>query len=195
MTIHTIGDSHCNAGFGMISGIITHYIQDRLCYSVGRDGLDVSDFGIKENDTIVFCFGEIDCRCQIHKRISNSNPYDVMINNIVHKYFEKIEIMVKSLPKVKIFVFNVVPPVRRNETCENKDYPFLGTDDDRKKYVLYFNNEIKKKCLEYNYGYFDVYDKYVDENGFLNKNLSDGSVHIRNPKFIQNFIYEQMGDT
>jgi len=28
--------------------------------------------------------------------------------------------------------------------------------------------------------FFDVYNKYTDENGFLNKDLSYNNVHIRN---------------
>ena len=36
--------------------------------------------------------------------------------------------------------------------------------------------------------YFDVYNSYIDNNGFLSKKLSDGNVHIRNGVYLQNFI-------
>ena len=64
----------------------------------------------------------------------------------------------------------------------------MGTDEERKQYTLYFNEKLKEKCLEKGYVFFDIYDKYTDENGFLRKDLSDGNVHIGNGVHISNFI-------
>jgi hypothetical protein len=36
--------------------------------------------------------------------------------------------------------------------------------------------------------FFDIYDKYVDVEGFLRKDLSDGNVHIRDGVHIREFI-------
>jgi hypothetical protein len=47
---------------------------------------------------------------------------------------------------------------------------------------------LKEKCFEKGYVFFDVYDKYADENGFLRKDLSDDNVHIRNGIYITEFI-------
>jgi len=66
----------------------------------------------------------------------------------------------------------------------------LGTDEERKQYSLYFNEKLKEKCLEKNYIFFDIYNNYIDENGFLRKDLSDGKVHIGNGIYISNFIKE-----
>jgi hypothetical protein len=66
----------------------------------------------------------------------------------------------------------------------------LGTDEERKHYTLYFNEKIKEKCIEKKYIFFDIYNNYIDENGYLRKDLSDGSVHIGNGIYISNFIKE-----
>ena len=67
----------------------------------------------------------------------------------------------------------------------------MGTDEERKSYVLYFNEKIKEKCIEKGYVFFNIYDKYEDENGFLKKELSDGNVHIKDGSHITNFINEK----
>jgi hypothetical protein len=68
----------------------------------------------------------------------------------------------------------------------------LGTDEERKRYALYFNEKLKEKCIEKEYVFFDIYNYYTDENGFLRKDLSDGNVHIRNGIYINIFIKENM---
>ena len=192
MPIHTIGDSHSYNGW---CGIINHHLGPRLCYSFGRDKLNfcnIRNLNIKDGDTVVFCLGEIDCRCHIHNHINETNTYENIINIIVDNYFEaiRLNITTSQLKLKNICVYNVVPAIQKHNTHENPEYPFLGSDEERKNYVLYFNKKLKEKCVENNYIFFDIYDKYIDDNGFLSKDLSDGSVHISNGVYITNFINE-----
>jgi hypothetical protein len=192
MSIHTIGDSHSGSGW---YGIIQQSLGPLLCYTFGNKKLNICDirnFNIKDGDTIIFCLGEIDCRCHIHKHITDTRTYQDIINDIVDNYFDAIHLNV-SVAQIKlknVCVYNVVPPVQIYNTWENIDYPFLGTDNERKEYVLYFNKKIKEKCIEKEYIFFDIYNNYIDNNGFLRKDLSDGNVHISNGIYINNFIKE-----
>jgi hypothetical protein len=193
MSIHTIGDSHADNGW---SGIVNHRVGARLCYSFGRDKLnfcDIRNLNIKDGDTIVFCLGEIDCRCHVFKHVSDTNTYETIINNIVKNYFEaiKLNVTTSELKLKNVCVYNIPPPIQKYNTWENQAQPFLGSDEQRKSYVLHFNNTLKKKCIEYNYIFFDIYDNYTDDNGFLRKDLSDGNVHIQNGVFITNFINDK----
>ncbi len=190
MTIHTIGDSHsCN---GWPATVKDHHIGPVLCYSFGRDNLgkcDIRNFDIKDGDTIVFCFGEIDCRCHIHKHISEM-PYQQIIDITVAQYARAIDInlRVSSLRPRYVCVYNVVPPIQRHKKENHTVYPFLGEDEERKQYVLYFNKKLREMCASRGYIFFDVYDKYTDENGFLSDNLCDGNCHIGNGVHIDAFI-------
>ena len=190
MTIHTIGDSHSNNGW---EDIINHNLGAVLCYSFGKEKLnrcDIRNFNMKDGDTIVFCLGEIDCRCHIHKHINSSYSYQKIIDSIVDDYFDaiKLNIYESKITFKKICVYNIVPPIQKYNTHDNPEYPFMGSDEERKTYVLYFNKKLKDKCIENQYVFFDIYDKYIDVNGFLDKELSDQSVHIRNGKYIKEFI-------
>ena len=192
MSIHTIGASHSFNGW---TGIINHHLGPVLCYSFGKEKLnrcDIRKFDIKDGDTIVFCLGEIDCRCHIHKHITETAVYQDIINNIIDNYFEAIElnITISQIKLKNVCVYNVVPPIQTYNTQENPEYPLLGTDEERKEYSLYFNKKLKEKCIQKKYIFFDVYNSYIDENGFLRKDLSDDTVHIRNGVYITNFINE-----
>jgi hypothetical protein len=189
MTIHTIGDSHSQCGWENVTNI---HLSNCLCFSFGRDKLnrfDIRNYNIKNGDTIIFCLGEIDCRCQVHKYVNEITTYQEVIDNIIINYFEAIKINIDNLKvRIRVCVYNVVPPVEKYNTAEYVEWPFLGSDEERKKYVLYFNKKLEEKCIEYNYLFFDVYDKYIDNNGFLLKNLSDGGTHINDGKYINEFI-------
>jgi len=192
--IHTIGDSHSKFPWEKIPGVKVHWLRAILAFTAGRDGLkrvNISNIGLKPNDSIIFCFGEIDCRGHIHKHLTKDNTYQKQIDLIVKKYFDTIKLN-KDLIKfnINICIFNVVPPYPQDKKKDgnNPEWPFVGTDNQRKSYVNYFNQKLKEYCLKNNYIFIDVYNEYADNEGFLNIPLSDGNVHIGNPKYIIDFI-------
>ena len=192
MVIHTIGDSHSIYGWNK-ELVKTHHLGGRLCFSVGRDGIDIANgYGINNGDTVIFCFGEIDCRCHVYKYLTPEMDAIQIINDIVDKYFVSVKKAVDKFENLKTVIYNVVPPVQKHNTHENPDVPYLGTDEERKAYVLYFNNNLKQTCGVYGFTFFDIYDKYTDTNGYLNKELSDGVVHIRDGKYLDEFIKQNL---
>ena len=194
MSIHTTGDSHSRNGW---DGVIVHHLGPILCYSFGKEKLnrcDIRNFDMKDGDTIIFSFGEIDCRSHVYKHINELTTYQTIIDSIVEDYFEaiKLNIVVSGIKLKNVCVYNIVPPVEKYNVPEDSDYPYLGSDEERKSYVLYFNKTLKEKCIENNFIFFDIYDKYIDENGFLKQELSDNYIHIDNGTYIYNFINENI---
>jgi len=190
MIIHTFGDSHADGGhshWGYIRlqnvNIKTHHLGAKLMYTFGRLGkdlLNIKNYNVNENDIVIFCFGEIDCRNHVHKHITNEFSYKDIINSIVNNYFNTIKENVQQYNNIKTCVYNVVPPTRYKYEEPDHPFPFLGTDDERKIYYKYMNEQIKELCKIYNYFYFDIYNDCCDEEGFLKKEYSDGNVHLRN---------------
>ena len=194
MSFHTIGNSHCVDGWHNLP-VTKHHLGPVLCYSFATEKLkriNLKDHQIVSGDTVIFCFGEIDCRCHVHKHVTEDKSYQQIIDNIVNGYFEAIQENKDQFESLNIWVFNLPPPVETHNTEEDSSYPFIGSDEERKSYVLYFNECLKYKCQAYKYGYFDIYDKYTDNNGFLNKLLSDNRVHIRDPKYLEEFFNENV---
>ena len=197
MKIYTFGDSHSVYGWKSFYNILKDYlllygIGPRLCYSFGRDSLNllnIKDYDVSNNDIVIFCFGEIDLRCNIQKYMTKENTYDKIIDTMIEKYFLAIEENVKQFTHLNVCVYNVVPTVQKFNTYEYPNHPFMGTDEERKTYVTYFNKKCKEYCSKYNYTFIDVYNKYCDINGYLNKELSDDNVHIENGYYILFFLY------
>lgn len=192
--IHTFGDSHSLAGWNAVENTIVHGpTGPDLCYSFGRERLkrlDIAKYNIQEGDTVCFCFGEIDCRCHIYKYITAEKSYKDIIDPIVKNYFEAIHENVCRYKNLTVFVYNVVPPVRKDRIKENVNFPFRGSDDERKSFVTYFNEQLKIYCVKYGYIFIDIYKYYTDEGGFLIYKLSDGAVHISDGRFIKSFLDE-----
>jgi len=203
MTIHTFGDSHSNFGFRDINNISIHWIGPILCYTFGvkkNDILNIRNFEVNENDSVIFCFGEIDCRAHIYRFVNENNSYQNIIDNIIEKYFEAIILNIEGYKNLKIIVYNIVPPSRIENMLtdieiqtyvlvKNKnDIPWKGSNNERMQYHLYFNQKLQHYCHKNGFIFMDIYDKYCDENGFLKKEFSDGNVHIDNPIFINEFL-------
>ena len=222
MAIHTFGDSHSRFSWDACDDVFVHHLGAMLCHSFGRDKLNAVDTkaleinpnlpsktyvnlavgsgplrngpSLKDGDTVVFCFGEIDCRCHVHKHASEKGSFKVVIDKVVDSYIEAIELHVKTcgVRLKNVCIYNVPPAAEKNTSANNPHYPFKGSDQERKEYVLYFNEILSKKCKENNFIFIDIYNSCTNSRGFLSKRISDGHVHITDPeksglhKFIKN---------
>ena len=127
MVIHTFGDSHSYSGWNEIINIQNHHLGPKLCFSIGLDGINIKDgYNVNNGDTVIFCFGEIDCRCHIHKHITISNDFKQIIDTIVNNYFIQIQNAVNTFDNLITVIYNVVPPIQKHNTDENPFFPYLG---------------------------------------------------------------------
>jgi len=207
MAIHTFGDSHAgetcqsdiNIGFGdnckkngWPEGVKHHHMGAVICNSFGTKGfelVDVSKFDLEDGDTLVFSFGEIDCRCHVYKHVNESQTYKDVIDRLINNYFNAIKV---NLDKLKVNLKNVcvynVPPPSRESDCPGIDTPYVGSDEERKLAYLYFNKSLNEKCQEHKYIFIDIYDKYTNEDGFIIRDITDGWVHIKDGIHIHEFL-------
>jgi hypothetical protein len=192
MTIFTFGDSHSVHPFDKLAYVNRNTIGAVLAHSIGRDRLarlDLRKFPVEDDDIVIFCFGEIDCRCHIHKYVTEETSYQSIIKKTVDSYFEGLRDIVSHFNKLNVYVYNVIPPIEVDSTVwNNPKYPFLGTNEDRKNYARYFNECISANCQSYGYGFFDIFDKYTDSNGYLIRSESDNFVHIINAHHHNEFM-------
>jgi hypothetical protein len=174
-----IGDSHSAASFTGISDCTVHWIGPRTLFRVGRDGiegLNVKDYGVEENDTVVFVFGEIDVRCHLLKqRDLQQIPTELLIKLMVKKYISTLLLNKLQFNCLHVVIFCVLPPT---DAAFNPEYPIYGSLQDRIEVTKLLNQELIQSAYENNIYTINVYDAYANHFGAFDANKSDGNVHI-----------------
>lgn len=192
--IFVIGDSHCKFGW---QNIIFNWLRGRTCYRFGKKNLQdfnirhlVQDCGLWNGDIIIFTVGEVDCRCHVHKHISPSRSYKDVIDDLIINYMETVKLLVSDVGlSLYVYIYNIVPP---RKSSYDPERPIMACKEDRLKFVKYFNSKLKEECKKNGFGFFDIYDKYADEEGYLIYEFSDGFHHIENGKYIMEFINQNI---
>jgi hypothetical protein len=195
--IYIFGDSH---GMFSLKNLSLPHINKATpsvtMHRVGRDNniINYQNEYDNENNVIILCFGEVDCRCHIEKQKHIQNiDEDIIISILVYNYFNTIQNNIKQ--SKKIIIFAIIPPVdiekyiNKHGDYANKTHPFpvLGTNNDRIRYTNKMNNLLKYLCDKHSYIYFDPYNFYKDEMGCLNEKYADDTlVHVKDNDYIIN---------
>jgi hypothetical protein len=194
--IYLYGDSHIKAGFqNMKLNHIDLHCASVTMFRIGRDNIIINfdkNMVLNKNDVIVLAYGEVDCRCHIQKQIYNGKDEDNIINELVEKYF--LTIKNNICIECKIIIVGIIPPTKQNdyESLHGPilhEFPFIGTDEDRVKYTYKMNKKLEELSIINNYIYFNPYEYYTRQDGTLNYELSDKTVHLgNNSYFLEKFI-------
>lgn len=179
--IYTVGDSHSWHTWLKIPFVETHPQGPMTMHRAGQERtIYVNQF--PKDAIVVFCWGEIDCRCHVHKY----QPWQEAIDRLVDNYLNMIE--ANYLINPNVWIYNVVPPLRKKDAIESPDFPFLGTDQERLGYVRYMNEKLKASP----YFFVDVNDQYSDAEGFLRQEVSDAHVHIEDSGPLEAYLRERI---
>jgi len=199
--IYIYGDSHANFNFkNLILPHKNYYHNSITMHRIGRDNI-IINFNrsqIKEKDTIVLVYGEVDCRCHIHRQIKLGKEEDAVIYKLVSSYFITIQ---NNVPlQTKVIIVGIVPPTYRpNEETSDDDptriLPIIGTNEERVRYTYKVNILLEEMANTHNYVYFNPHSYYTSSEGTMKPELSDNCVHIGNntyllEKFVE--LYEKL---
>jgi hypothetical protein len=180
--IYTFGDSHALHAWILIPGIHASSCGPMLMYMFGKyPAVYVKD--LPKDAMAVFSWGEIDCRCHVNRH----GPWKENVDGLVDGYVKAIRL--NQEVHENIWIYLIPPPARKERTHDNASYPFFGTNEERRDYVLYMNDKLRSTGIPY----IDVYEKVKDEDGFLSEKHSDMHVHIEDPKIITDWLDQKFG--
>lgn len=129
----------------------------------------------KNGDTILFCFGEVDCRLHLPKRIIlNAESEDSVVNECVERYYSVIKKFHTN--GIKCAVWGVIgsnPP--------SLPYPTqyrVGTMQQRNKITILFNKLIKTRCQIDNIPFVSIFDIMVNDDLITNPTFIMDHIHL-----------------
>jgi FkbM family methyltransferase len=136
-------------------------------------------------ENILFCFGEIDCRAQVHRIAESSEKNtDQVIDDIVDNYFSVID----SVGNKNVILFSVTPELKEQpHWYYYKDKPQLfdcpkGTLAERSSYKSKFNSRIKEEAESRGYKYASFYEEIMDEDGKPREMYYMDDIHLEPKK-------------
>lgn len=160
-----------------------NYLGPITMHRIGRDGLDflnIKNFNFNKDDCVIFCFGEIDVRCHIIKQSEKQNiSFDEVIEDLVKRYIKTIIDNRVINGGKKFFVTSITPPA---DLENNQMATYYGSLLDRIEITKKLNFLLRQYCINNEIIYLDFYNFMSTNNGELNKEISDGMVHIDKSK-------------
>ncbi len=155
-----------------------HHLGPITMHRVGRDGFGILDIRnyIKDGDTVVFSFGEIDVRCHIGKqRDAQGRSADEVVKALVSNYLKTIRENVDQYKKLDVVILGPVPP------SDIKNSPFFkpyGSLSERILLNSLLNETLQEEIKKRGFYYLDIRDLFQNSEGSFETALSDGSVHV-----------------
>ena len=176
--VHVIGDSHSHFSFTGVENCIIHWLGPITMHRVGKKGLrliDVRKFDIKEGDTVIFVFGEIDVRCHIGKqRDLRHRNVEHIIENLVQNYIKTLLDNRNLFTHLHYVVCSVLPPTNQSY---NPQLPIHGSLQDRIFFTNRLNRRLHEAATAVGLHFLEIPKAYAIGEGYLDPLLSDG-VHI-----------------
>jgi hypothetical protein len=191
--LYIFGDSHAHFSFQNLKTLHQNMYQSSVTmFRIGRDNKIINynvNIDINTN-TILLCYGEVDCRCHIGKQVNLGRNEDEVINELVISYFKTIR---NSIKNSKVIIASIIPPTSKDDYERINgpilhEFPFVNSDKDRVRYTNKVNKKLEELCKIYKYLYFDGYSFYKRECGVFSYEFSDNCVHLKNNlNFIEMF--------
>lgn len=209
---HCIGDSHVSIfsdSTDLIDDTKLVIFKNFHCYRMGPtlahslpDKANIIQYAnsIPEDVQITYLFGEIDCRAQVHNRITQTEDYKVVIDKIAERYF--IFLREVSKHNNNIITFSVTPELKEQPhwyyygiNPQVFDCP-RGTYAERRMYKEFFNNRIKEESEKAGWKHISIYEHlvepdktkdayFLDDIHLLPKNVT----YLIQREFLKNELY------
>lgn len=189
MPIHCIGDSHSSVFSGnneMQSIMASHDILPQFkSYRIGpataynlaskRGILDSIILPLPKGSSVMFCFGEVDCRAHlIHQANIQGRPLEEVIKECVDRYFSVFRHYQSQ--GYELLAWNVIPS--STAIMDFEVYPAYGTCQDRNKVARVFNGYLKELCDSHGMRLVSIFDRLVGTEDITDMSYYMDHIHL-----------------
>lgn len=193
--IHIYGDSHARSNFVNLKW--PHHNHSQSSVTMFHVGFKRHIYGfvpehLDQNNTFVFNYGEVDCRCHIERQRLLGREVHEIEQTLVNDYINMIKNTITQYKRIVIVA--ILNPMRRleYETIHgpiDHEFPFVGDDGTRVTYTKQMNALLKTACETHGFIFFDPFgDYYCRDDGTLKFEISDTIVHVaKNLPILEQF--------
>ena len=194
--IHCIGDSHAAVFSGVDKMVPTwpersnDTIEFFRSYRIGAPTAyqldskipilnDIISRCVGKEDSVLFCFGEVDIRAHLIKQSQLQGvPVSDIVDECVDRYFQVI-LYYKELG------YNAIawgPIASHHDARPYLSGPTFGNCLERNLVTEMFNNRLELRCNQYSVGFVTIFPKMIDANkitilGYLD-DWTDSHIHL-----------------
>lgn len=185
--IHSIGDSHADFTFRGIPGVTIHHLGPLTMKRAAHAddyflASGVREIGLCPEDTLIVSAGEGDVRCFLKPELdAKQMTPTALLAPLVDCYLDRV--LTLDVNGARVGVLSITPPVTYTAVhafrqVNTYQFPPTGTDEERAEYTRVLNDLLRQGCQTRGLIFVDTYSEYVDDDGMLIAEQSDGQVHI-----------------
>ncbi len=172
--------SYFNSQYGAVLCRVNGF-SGKTMYAFCRDGLNflkLENCGVRENDVVIFAFGEMDVRIHICKQWKfHKRDLDEVIDDLLTRYEQNIKLQLSRFQNLICGVMSITPQTDQFSTASE-----AGTLIERIMVWHRVNQKLQEICRRNNYFFLDTRDLFADQFGVLISAKSDGNMHVH-PKY------------
>ncbi len=129
---------------------------------------------IPKRSKILFSFGEIDCRAHIQKQVEKQQiEVSKVIDDTVKAYAEFLNEV--QMLGYQVYVWNAIP---NNGNFISKEFPAIGTLEERINIVNEFNKKVKLFCENSGIFFITIIDELSDADNRIDKKYYMDDIHL-----------------
>lgn len=185
--IHSIGDSHADFTFRGVPGVMIHHLGPLTMKRAAHMDDYFLATGVREidlcpDDVLIVSAGEGDVRCFLKPELDAKRiTPEALLAPLVATYLDRL--LALETNGARVGVLSITPPVTYTTVhafrqINTYQFPPTGTDAERAEYTHVLNDLLRHGCQARGLLFVDTYSEYVDDDGMLIAEQSDGQVHI-----------------
>ena len=163
-----------------IGPVLAYKLGEFGTTSMGREKLEQLLRMLTPGSTILFCFGEIDCRAHVLLQSEKQHrPPEDIIADVVERYIDVI-LKVKC-EGYQPLIWNVIPsaPTTINDRITvPPQYLFYGSSGERNQVTREFNQQMEKLADCAGVSFLNIFDRLMKENGSVNRAYYSDEIHL-----------------
>ena len=161
--------------------LFSHHAGSVTMHRAGRAGMlhtYARDYRVRDGDTVVWVFGEVDVRCHIVRQQEFvGRELGEVVDTLVTKFVANMIALQRDYPHLTQVVFAPIPPLD-NSNYTSEAFPIHGSIDQRIACRALLVAQLESACRQHHLLFLDIGPQFATARGDLDWDRSDQFCHL-----------------